>query len=88
MVDTKTKEKVIKEHQRHETDTGSDQVQVAVLTEEIDRLALHLKKHKKDNHSRRGLLGMVARRRTLLGNLAENDTKTYKATIKKLGLKR
>lgn len=88
MVTTKAKTEAIHAHQRHETDTGSAEVQVAILSKEIDRLANHLKKHKKDNHSRRGLLGMVARRRKLLGYLEENDTKTYKATIKKLGLKR
>jgi small subunit ribosomal protein S15 len=84
---TKTKKaKVIKEVAVHDTDTGSTEVQVAVLTKRIDELASHLKKNPKDNHSRRGLLGMVADRRTHLKYLEKKNVKRYNALIKKLGL--
>ncbi len=84
---TKTKKtKVIKEVAAHDTDTGSTEVQVAVLTKRIDELALHLKKNPKDNHSRRGLLGMVADRRTHLKYLEKKAPKRYSALVKKLGL--
>jgi len=84
---TKTKKtKVIKEVAVHDTDTGSTEVQVAVLTKRIDELALHLKKNPKDNHSRRGLLGMVADRRTHLKYLEKKAPKRYSALVKKLGL--
>ena len=84
---TKTKKaKVIKEVAVHDTDTGSTEVQVAVLSKRIDELALHLKKNPKDNHSRRGLLGMVADRRTHLKYLEKKNIKRYHALIKKLGL--
>ena len=84
---TKTKKaKVIKEVAVHDTDTGSTEVQVAVLTKRIDELASHLKKNPKDNHSRRGLLGMVADRRTHLKYLEKKNIKRYNALIKKLGL--
>tara|TARA_B100000683_G_scaffold247733_1_gene260371 strand:- start:47 stop:325 length:279 start_codon:yes stop_codon:yes gene_type:complete len=82
------KEKVIKETRTHESDTGSPEVQVALLSKRIDELAKHLKKNKKDKHSRRGLLGMVAERRTHLAYLAKKDEKRYKALIKKLDLKK
>ncbi|MBI2052118.1 MAG: 30S ribosomal protein S15, partial [Candidatus Sungbacteria bacterium] len=85
---TKQKEKLIKSFQDHEKDTGSASVQVAVVTEEIERLALHLKKHPKDNHSRRGLLKMVAKRTNLLDYLSKNDEKKYSTLIRKLGLKK
>lgn len=88
MLKTKHKEKIIKSFQEHEKDTGSAGVQVAVTTEEIERLASHLKKHPKDNHSRRGLLKMVAKRKNLLDYLAKNDEKKYNSVIRKLGLKR
>jgi small subunit ribosomal protein S15 len=84
---TKTKKaKVIKEVAVHDTDTGSTEVQVAVLSKRIDELASHLKKNPKDNHSRRGLLGMVADRRTHLKYLEKKNVKRYNALIKKLGL--
>jgi small subunit ribosomal protein S15 len=84
---TKTKKaKVIKEVAVHATDTGSTEVQVAVLTKRIDELASHLKKNPKDNHSRRGLLGMVADRRTHLKYLEKKAPKRYTALVKKLGL--
>ncbi|MFY9492896.1 MAG: 30S ribosomal protein S15 [Minisyncoccia bacterium] len=88
MLTTKQKEKLIKSFQDHEKDTGSASVQVAVVTEEINRLALHLKKHPKDNHSRRGLLKMVAKRKSLLDYLSKNDEKKYNSLIRKLGLKK
>ena len=84
---TKTKKtKIIKEVAVHDTDTGSTDVQVAVLTKRIDELANHLKKNPKDNHSRRGLLGMVADRRTHLKYLEKKNPKRYASLMKKLGL--
>jgi len=88
MLPVKEKKKVVEKFRVHETDTGSYEVQIALLSEEIDRLASHLKKHKKDNHSRRGLLKMVAKRRVLLARLQKENEKRYLATIKKLGLKK
>ena len=88
MLKTTKKTKIIKEFKAHNKDTGSSEVQVAILTEEIAELAKHLKKHPKDNHSRRGLLGMVSKRRQLLDYLKSEDEKKYKKVIKKLGLKR
>jgi small subunit ribosomal protein S15 len=84
---TKTKKaKVIKEVAVHATDTGSTEVQVAVLSKRIDELAAHLKKNNKDNHSRRGLLGMVADRRNHLLYLLKKSPKRHAALVKKLGL--
>ena len=84
---TKTKKaKVIKEVAIHDTDTGSTEVQVAVLSKRIDELASHLKKNPKDNHSRRGLLSMVADRRTHLKYLERKNPKRYASLTKKLGL--
>ncbi len=88
MLTTKQKDKLIKTFQDHDKDTGSASVQVAVLTEEIEKLALHLKKHQKDNHSRRGLLKMVAKRKKLLDYLAKDNEKKYNSLIRKLGLKK
>jgi small subunit ribosomal protein S15 len=88
MLTQKQKNKIIEEYRLHGTDTGSADVQVALLTKEIERLASHLKKHPKDNHSRRGLLKMVSRRKTLLEYLEKGDEKRYQKTIKKLGLKK
>lgn len=86
---TKTKKaKAIKESAIHETDTGSAEVQIAVLSKRIDELTSHLKKHLKDKHSRRGLLQMVADRRTHLKYLENNHKKRYAAIVKKLGLKK
>lgn len=84
----KKKVKIIEKFRTHDTDTGSSEVQVALLTEEIARLTDHLKKHKKDFHSRRGLLAMVAKRKKFLDYLKENNTRKYNSVIKKLGLKR
>lgn len=72
----------------HETDTGSPEVQVGLLTKRIEELTSHLKKNKKDKHSRRGLLQMVASRQTHLGYLMKKDSKRYGAVVKKLGLKK
>ena len=82
------KEKIIKKYKLHNKDTGSPEVQIALLTEQIRRLLLHLKEHKKDVHSKRGLLKMVAKRRKLLRNLEKEDKRRYKAIVKKLGLKK
>ena len=84
----KEKSKIIEKFRVHDTDTGSTEVQIAVLTEEISRLTKHLKSFPKDNHSRRGLLGMVARRKKFLDYLKESNVRTYNSVIKKLGLKR
>ena len=88
MLKTKQKSKIIIEHQVHKTDTGSVEVQVGILSEEIEKLAKHLKKHAKDNHSRRGLLGMVSKRKRLLSYLQKEDEKRYNSLVKKIGLKK
>ena len=84
----KQKGKIIEKFRAHATDTGSTDVQIAVLTEEISHLTKHLKLFPKDNHSRRGLLGMVARRKKFLDYLKESNIRRYNSIIKKLGLKR
>lgn len=84
----KAKQKVIDSHKRHAKDTGSAEVQAALLTSQIEALTDHLKAHSKDQHSRRGLLGMVAKRKKLLAYLSKNDPKVYARTIKKLGLRK
>ena len=88
MLTKQKKTKVIKEAGIHEKDTGSAEVQIAMLSKRIDELTSHLKKHLKDKHSRRGLLQMVADRRTHLKYLESNDKKRYNAILKKLGLKK
>lgn len=88
MLTPEEKEKLIKEYKLHETDTGSAQVQIALLTEEIKRLVLHLKKHPKDFHSKRGLLKMVDKRRKFLKHLKEEDIKRYNSIVKEIGLKK
>lgn len=86
---TKTqKTRTMKAVQKHQTDTGSAAVQVALLTKQITELTLHLKKHAKDKHSRRGLLQMVADRRSHLKYLEKTDKKEYGKVIKALGLKK
>lgn len=86
---TKTKkQRIIKDTKRHDTDTGSPEVQIAVLSRRIDDLSTHLKKNKKDKHSRRGLLGLVAKRKSHMKYLEKKDTKRYNAIVKKLGLKK
>lgn len=87
-MDKARKLEIIKEFGRGEGDTGSPEVQVALLTERINSLTDHLKAHKKDHHSRRGLLMMVGQRRGLLNYLQEQDIERYRAIIKKLGLRR
>jgi len=77
---------LIKGHQRHEEDTGSPEVQIAILTERINRLTEHMKKHKKDVHSRRGLIAMVNKRRKLLEYLRDTDYQKYVEISKKMGL--
>lgn len=88
MLDKDEKTTVMESHRRHETDTGSPQVQVAILTERINRLTDHLRTHKKDHHSRRGLLQMVGRRRRLLNYLQRTDLEGYRALVQRLGLRR
>ncbi len=83
-----TKLTTIEAHGRHEGDTGSPEVQVALLTERINHLTEHLKLHKKDHHSRRGLLMLVGRRRRMLDYLKDVDVERYRALIAKLGLRR
>lgn len=82
------KQEVINTYKRDEHDTGSPEVQVALLTERINELTEHLKVHKKDNHSRRGLLKMVGKRRNLLNYLSRKDVQRYRDLIAKLGLRK
>ncbi|HEV8224106.1 MAG TPA: 30S ribosomal protein S15 [Rubrobacteraceae bacterium] len=82
------KQEIIGEHRTHEGDTGSPEVQVAVLTRRIAHLTDHLRDHKHDYHSRRGLLKMVGKRRRLLKYLQKKDVERYRALIAKLGLRR
>ncbi len=86
MLTSKKKQTVIKKIQIHDKDTGSSEVQVAVLSTQISELAKHLKKHKKDNHSRRGLIKMVADRRTHLKYLERKSKPRYDALMKKINL--
>lgn len=87
MLSARKKATAIKTAQIHDTDTGSPEVQVSVLSKQIAELTNHLKVHKKDNHSRRGLIQMVANRRTHLKYLEANNKKRYTAIVTKLGLK-
>ena len=82
------KEKIVGDYKTHDKDTGSSQVQIALLTQRINELTDHFKVHKKDNHSRRGLLKMVSRRRKLLDYLKRNEINEYHDIIQKLGLRR
>ena len=82
------KTEIIEQNRTHATDTGSPEVQVAILTERINQLTEHLKIHKHDNHSRRGLLMMVGKRRRLLDYLASKDIERYRALIAKLGIRK
>ena len=88
MLTLEEKDKIIKKYKLHETDSGSPEVQVALLSEEIKQLLLHLKKHPKDYHSKRGLLKMVAKRRKFLNYLKEEDEKRYNSIVKKIELKK
>ncbi len=85
---TEAKEKLVTDYRTHEGDTGSPQVQVALLTQRINDLTEHFKTHKKDNHSRRGLLKMVSQRRSLLDYLKRRDIEKYHELIGRLGLRR
>ena len=82
------KQEIINQYRRDEKDTGSSEVQIALLTERINELTEHLKIHKKDNHSRRGLLKMVGKRRNLLNYLAKKDVNRYREIVEKLGLRK
>ena len=88
MAAVQNKEETIEEYRAHEDDTGSPEVQVAVLTRRIAHLTEHLREHKHDYHSRRGLLQMVGKRRRLLKYLQKKDVERYRALIAKLGLRR
>ena len=88
MITKDQKNAVIESNRTHATDTGSPEVQIAILTERIMQLTEHLKEHKKDNHSRLGLLKMVGKRRNLLDYLAKKDIERYRALIAKLGLRK
>ena len=87
-MDAIRKQELIKQYGRHEGDTGSPEVQIALLTERINELTEHLKVHKKDNHSRRGLLKMVGKRRNLLNYLVKKDVNRYREIVEKLGLRK
>ncbi len=87
MLTPKEKNAIIKKFQTHRDDTGSPEVQIAILTKEIEQVSEHLKTHKKDNHSRRGLLKMVGNRRRLLRYLKSEDEKRFEKLVEKLKLK-
>ena len=88
MIQKEKKTAIIAEYATHEGDTGSPEVQIAILTKRINDLTEHLKEHKKDHHSRRGLLKMVGRRRNLLNYLQKKDIERYRAVVAKLGLRK
>ena len=88
MIDKNQKETIIKDYQLKEGDTGSPEVQVALLTARINELNEHLKEHKKDHHSRRGLLKMVGQRRNLLNYLKGKDIERYRTLLQRLGLRK
>ena len=87
-INTEHKARIVGEHQRAKGDTGSPEVQVAILTERINNLTEHFKTHTKDNHSRRGLLKLVSQRRSLLDYLKRKDESRYRTLIEKLGIRR
>lgn len=88
MLTTEAKLAVIKEYATHEGDTGSPEVQIAILTSRIQYLTDHLKEHKKDHHSRRGLLKLVGQRRNMLDYLRRKDIERYRSLIERLGLRK
>ena len=88
MIQKEKKTAIIAEYATHEGDTGSPEVQIAVLTRRINDLTEHLKTHKKDHHSRRGLLKMVGHRRNLLNYLMKKDINRYRSIIEKLGIRK
>ena len=88
MITSEKKQSLILEYRRHEGDTGSPEVQIAILTDRINELTLHLKEHKKDHHSRRGLLKMVGHRRSLLNYLKDIDIELYRTLLGRLNLRK
>lgn len=88
MLTAELKQSLIEQYRLHEADTGSPEVQIAILTERINYLTGHLKMHKKDHHSRRGLLKMVGQRRNLLNYLRNNDIERYRSILEKLNLRK
>lgn len=88
MLSSERKREIIDTHKRHDGDTGSPEVQVALLTERINYLTEHLREHPKDNHSRRGLLKMVGQRRGLLNYLMKKDIERYREIVAKLGIRK
>ena len=88
MITKDQKTAIIEQNKTHEGDTGSPEVQIAILTERINQLTEHLKVHKKDNHSRMGLFKMIGKRRRLLDYVAKNDIERYRAIIAKLGIRK
>ncbi|WP_378952422.1 30S ribosomal protein S15 [Pelosinus sp. sgz500959] len=88
MLTAELKQSLIEQYRLHEADTGSPEVQIAILTERINYLTGHLKMHKKDHHSRRGLLKMVGQRRNLLNYLRDNDIERYRSILEKLNLRK
>jgi len=88
VLNTKTKQKIVSKHSKHEGDTGSAEVQIALFTEEIESLSKHLKKHQKDNSSRTGLLKMVVKRKRLLDYLKKESPTRHGKIVKELGLKK
>jgi len=88
MEERMTKQEIIKKYARHEGDTGSPEVQIAILTDRINHLTEHLKTHSKDHHSRRGLYKMIGQRRGLLNYLMETDIEAYRNLIKDLGIRK
>ncbi len=88
MITKEQKTAIIEDNKTHEGDTGSPEVQIAILTARINQLTEHLKVHKKDNHSRMGLFKMIGKRRRLLDYVAKNDIERYRAIIAKLGIRK
>lgn len=88
MLDAEAKKQIVEKYQVHGTDTGSPEVQIAILTERINYLTEHFRTHKKDHHSRRGLYKMIGRRRNLLNYLRKKDVNRYRELIQSLGLRR
>ena len=88
MLTKRVKSRIVGDNKKHDKDTGSAQVQIAMTSRQIDELATHLKKNPKDNHSRRGLLKMVSKRRKLLAYMKKNEPSLYDKLIKKLDLKK
>ena len=88
MLSVERKTEIVQDNKRHDADTGSAEVQIALLTGQIDHLTQHLRVHRKDHHSRRGLLKMVGRRRKQLAYLNKTDVERYRAIVSKLGLRK